>query len=124
MYFIFRHFPQVEIHSHAQRAAEAAEVAAAQGKFWPMDGILFDRQYALADADLLDYGNNIELDISQFLRDLSRRTYRDRINEHIESGLQSGVIYAPALFINGNRYTDHWKLEAMLSVITQAGNFE
>jgi protein-disulfide isomerase len=124
MYFIFRHFPQVEIHSHAQRAAEAAEVAAAQGKFWPMDGILFDRQYALADADLLDYGNNIELDISQFLRDLSRRTYRDRINEHIESGLQSGVTYAPALFINGNRYTDHWKLEAMLSVITQAGNFE
>jgi protein-disulfide isomerase len=124
MCFIFRHFPQIDIHPRAQRAAEAAEAAAAQGKFWQMHDILCDRPYALEDADLLEYGNMIGLDISQLLREMSRRNYRDRISEHIESGLRSGVTHTPTLFINGNRYNDTWKRETMLTAINEAGNLK
>ncbi len=119
---IFRHFPQVQLYPQAQRAAEAAEAAATQGQFWQMHDILFDRQYALEDASLVEYANVIGLDISQFLRDMSRQTSHVRINKDIESGLQSGVTRTPTLFMNGIRYTDAWKMEALLAAITKAVN--
>lgn len=107
----------------AQRAAEAAEAAAAQGQFWQMHDILFDRQSALEDADWLEYANFIGLDVFQFLRDLSRRTYGDRINQDIESGLRSSVTQTPTLIINGIRYTDAWKIKTLLRAIIRARNF-
>src|SRR2546421_3468870 len=50
--FVFRHFPQSSIHPHASVAAEAAEAAAEQGKFWEMHEALFRHQEELADVDL------------------------------------------------------------------------
>src|SRR5438045_5653096 len=47
--FIFRHFPQSSIHPHASMAAEAAESAAEQGKFWPMHEALFKHQKELTE---------------------------------------------------------------------------
>lgn len=115
--FIFRHFPQVQAHPHAQRAAEAAEAAAAQGQFWQMHEMLFIHQQELGNGYLVEYANRLGLDISQFLQDLSRRTYVDRINADIEGGLQSGVEAAPALFINGIRYLDRWIIEQIIAAI-------
>ena len=106
--FIFRHFPQRQIHPRAQRAAEAAEAAEAQDQFWQMHEVLFSNQQELGDGYLVEYANQLGLDIRQFLQDLSRGVYVDRIHKDIESGIQSGVTVAPALFINEVQYTNQW----------------
>jgi protein-disulfide isomerase len=116
---IFRHFPQVQIHPHAQRAAEAAEAAAAQGQFWLMHDTLFVHQRKLENGYLIEYANDLGIDIPRFLKDLSKYVYIDRINKNIEGGIQSGVTTAPALFINGIRYTRRWTTtELMVAMIS------
>lgn len=120
--FVFRHFPQIQIHSHAQRAAEVAEAAAAQDQFWQMHNTLFEHQQALENGYLVEYANDLGLDISQFLQELSKQVYINRINEDIESGNYSGVTSAPALFINGIRYRDRWNLEQLMAAITAASH--
>ncbi|PSB06871.1 disulfide bond formation protein DsbA [filamentous cyanobacterium CCP2] len=122
LYFIFRHFPQARIHPHAQRAAQAAEAAAAQGKFWLMSDTLFDHQQRLENGYLVEYANDLELDVPQFLKDLSKQVHIDRINENIEGGLHSGVTTAPALFINNIRYTGRWKITELVTAIVAAGH--
>jgi protein-disulfide isomerase len=117
--FIFRHFPQTQIHPHAQRAAQVAKAAAAQGKFWLMSDTLFDHQQRLENGYLVEYANDLGLDIPQFLKELSKQVHVDRINEDIEGGIESGVTTAPALFINGIRYTERWNTtELMAAMIT------
>ncbi|MHC5937731.1 DsbA family protein [Nostoc sp.] len=120
--FIFRHFPQIQIHSHAQRAAEAAEAAAVQGQFWQMHEMLFTYQQELGNGYLVEYANNLGLDISQFLQDISKKVYIDCINEDIQSGLYSEVTATPALFINGIRYSDRWNIEQLMAAIVTANH--
>jgi protein-disulfide isomerase len=120
--FIFRHFPQAQIHSHAQRAAQAAEAAAAQGQFWSMHDTLFAHQQKLENGYLVEYANDLGLNVPQFLRDIARGTYLDRINEDIEGGIQSGVTTAPALFINNIRYTGRWKMTELMTAIVAASH--
>jgi protein-disulfide isomerase len=116
--FIFRHFPQYQVHPRAQRAAEAAEAAAVQGQFWQMHEMLFEHQQELGDGYLVEYANHLGLNIRQFLQDLSRGVHLDRITEDVESGIQSGVTAAPALFINGIQYTGIWNIEQLMESIT------
>jgi protein-disulfide isomerase len=120
--FIFRHFPQTQIYPHAQRAAQAADAAAAQGKFWLMSDTLFDHQQRLENGYLVEYANDLGLDIPQFLKELSKQVHVDRINEDIESGLQSGITAAPALFINNIRYTGRWKMTELMTAIVAASH--
>ncbi|KAB8318234.1 DsbA family protein [Tolypothrix campylonemoides VB511288] len=120
--FIFRHFPQIQIHSHAQRAAEAAEAAGAQSQFWQMHDILFTYQQELGNGYLVEYANNLGLNISQFLQHICKQVHIDRINKDIESGLHSGVTAAPALFINGIRYIDRWNIEQLMAAIVTANH--
>ena len=119
--FIFRHFPQTQIYPHAQRAAQAAQAAAAQGQFWPMHDTLFAHQQ-LENGYLIEYANDLGLDIPQFLKDLHKQVHIDRIHEDIEGGLHSGVTTAPALFINGNRYTGYWNTTKLLAAIVTASH--
>jgi protein-disulfide isomerase len=118
--FIFRHFPQTQIHADAQRAAQAARAAAAQGQFWQMHDILFTYQQELGDGCLVEYANHLGLDISQFLQDLSKKVHVAQINQDIESGLHSGVTVAPALFINEIRYTGGWNTTQLMAAIAAA----
>jgi protein-disulfide isomerase len=120
--FIFRHFPQIQIHAHAQHAAETAEAAAAQGQFWQMHEMLFTHSQELGNGYLVEYANNLGLDIPRFLQDLSKHAHSDRINRDIESGLQSGVTAAPALFINGTCYRDRWNIEQLMAAMIAASN--
>ncbi|MBC7881978.1 MAG: DsbA family protein [Anaerolineae bacterium] len=122
MCFIFRHFPQLEIHPHAQHAAEAAEAAAAQGQFWQMHEMLFINQQNLGNGYLVEYANRLGLGISQFLQDLSGGMHIDRINADVESGKQSGVEAAPALFMNGIRYRARWNIQQLMSAIVTASD--
>jgi protein-disulfide isomerase len=121
--FIFRHFPQPQIHPQAQKAAAATEAAGAQGQFWQMYEILLEHQQELGDGYLAEYADRLGLNVPQFLRDIARGTYLDRINQDIESGIRSGVTHAPALFINGTRYRNALEIEPLLAAIVEPGNF-
>ncbi|MDF5721901.1 MAG: thioredoxin domain-containing protein [Rhizonema sp. PD37] len=115
--FVFRHFFQRPTNSYAQKAAEAVEAAAAQGQFWQMHDTLFEHQHALEDSHIVQYANDIGLDIFQFLRDVSGRIYTNRVSEDIESGLRSGVTDSPALFINGIRYNNGWDRKKLFAAV-------
>jgi protein-disulfide isomerase len=70
--FVFRHFPLRQVHPQAQHAAEAAEAAGAQGKFWDMHDYLLERQQHLGDAELLLYGAEIGLNTERYNDELMR----------------------------------------------------
>jgi protein-disulfide isomerase len=100
--FAFRHFPLTEIHPHALAAAEAAEAAARQGRFWDMHELLFHRQKALADSDLLRYAAELGLDAALLDVDRASPAVLERIRRDVDSGLASGeVLGTPTLFIDG-----------------------
>ncbi|MBC1221197.1 DsbA family protein [Nostoc sp. UCD121] len=115
--FVFRHFPQPQIHPQAQKAAAATEAAATQGQFWQMHEMLLKHQQELEDGYLAEYADNLGLDVTQFIRDIAQKVYVDRINQDIASGMDSGVDSTPALFINGVRYGDALELEPLLVAI-------
>jgi protein-disulfide isomerase len=99
--FVFRHFPLTAAHPNAELAAEAAEAAGAQHKFWPMYDLLFQNQSHLKPKDLRHYAEKLELDLARFDFELSDQVYRQRVNEHVDSGKRSGVRSMPAFFLNG-----------------------
>ena len=113
IYFVFRNFPLNDIHPHAQAAAEAAEAAAAQDKFWEMHDYLFEHQRALDDSHLLQYAEKVGLDIERFKNDISRHAYASLIEQSLKSGINSGVEGTPTFFINGVRYEDSWDLKTL-----------
>lgn len=116
--FVFRHFPQTQIHSQAQRAAESAEAAAVQGKFWEMHDLLYAHQQALDDGDLVAYAAQLQLDIPQFLREMAHHVHLNRIQADIESGRDNGVETTPTFFI-GVRYEGTPNLDVLLQTLLE-----
>jgi formate-nitrite transporter family protein len=106
--FVFRNFPLAEAHPHARLAAQAAEAAGAQGKFWEMHDMLFEHQDALEVEDLVAYAKAIGLDTQQFARDLENGRYATRVRDDFRSGVKSGVNGTPTFFMNGARYDGSW----------------
>jgi protein-disulfide isomerase len=120
---VFRHFPLSEIHPHAYHAAEAAESAGAQGRFWEMHDTLFEHQDALDDRALLAYAGNIGADVERVTRDLESGTYTRRVRDNFRSGVRSGVNGTPTFFVNGERYDGSWFDEAeFLHALRQAAD--
>jgi protein-disulfide isomerase len=101
---VFRHYPLSGIHHHAFQAAEAAEAAGAQGRFWEMHDLLFSSQNKLAQKDLLKYGEKLLLDLKRYSAELKNHTYEERIRLDFRRGVANGVYGTPGLFINGIRY--------------------
>lgn len=99
---IYRHFPLAEVHPHALVAAEAAECAAAQGKFWPMHDVLFDNQGQLTLEHLHGYAERVGLDVARYRAEMDNHVHHQRIHEHIDSGRESNVRSTPGLFLNGS----------------------
>jgi formate-nitrite transporter family protein len=101
--YVFRHFPLTDKQPFAQQAAELAEAAGAQGRFWPMHDFLFTYQEALQCEDLYAYAEQIGADVDRLKKDVARRLYADRVQRDKESGAQLGVTGTPTLFINHSR---------------------
>ena len=114
--FVFRHFP-LPAHPHAELAAEAAEAAAAQHKFWPMHDLLYQNQHHLKPKDLHHYAEKLELDLVRFDFELSDQVYRQRVNEHVDAGKRSGVRSMPAFFVNGTMVDVSFGLEHLHDAI-------
>ncbi|MFC5523086.1 DsbA family protein [Polaromonas jejuensis] len=99
--FVFRHFPLREIHPHAELAAEAAEAAGAQGKFWPMYELLFEHQQHLKEKHLLDYAGQVGLNLPRFQNEMNDHVYLQRVQEYMQGGQHLGVRGTPAFYVNG-----------------------
>ena len=99
--FAYRHFPLEEVHPHALLAAEVAEIAAAQGKFWEMHELLFAHQSHLKAPQLRTYAEQLQLDMARYTAELDDHIYLQRVREHQQSGRESGVRSTPGFFVNG-----------------------
>ena len=115
--FVFRNFPLAEMHPHAQHAAEAAEAAAGQERFWEMHDALFEHQRSLDDRHLVQYAQTLGLDPQRFQQDLTSHTYAGRVREDFRSGVRSGVNGTPTFFINGVRHDDSWDIETLTNAL-------
>jgi protein-disulfide isomerase len=120
--FVFRNFPISGMHPEAQHAAEAAEAAAAQGKFWPMHDMLFERQWALDDEHLVEYAVELGLDGRRVGAALEDGTYRSRVRDDFMSGVRSGVNGTPTFFINGTRYDGEHDLASIAEALELAAD--
>lgn len=98
--FVFRHYPMTEQYPLAQTAAETAEAAGAQGKFWEMHDKLFANQNALDEASLVKYASELDLEMPAFLHDVSHNVHTPRIQSDIDSAAQYGVETSPTFFIS------------------------
>jgi protein-disulfide isomerase len=102
--FVFRNMPLNEMHPNAELAAEAAEAAAAQGKFWEMHDALYEHQSALGPELVRTLAQRLHLDMARFDDDLVSRRFRDHVKRDFMGGVRSGVAGTPTFFINGQRY--------------------
>ncbi|HEV2271768.1 MAG TPA: DsbA family protein [Steroidobacteraceae bacterium] len=99
--FVYRHFPQETSHPHALRAAETAECAAGQGRFWPMHDLLFANQDHLQGKHLREYAGQLELDLARYDAEMHDEVYLQRIREHLDGGYRSHLKSTPGFFVNG-----------------------
>jgi protein-disulfide isomerase len=118
--FVFRHMPLLEMHPYAQHAAEAAEAAAAQGRFWQMHDSILQQQSELGTDLLHQLALKIKLDVVQFSADIEARRYRPRVKRDFMGGMRSGVAGTPTFFINGKRYEGALDHASLLSAIGRA----
>ncbi len=118
--FVFRNFPISQLHPHAEDAAEAAEAAAAQGKFWEMYELLL-QPYSHLDGDsLVTYAEVLGLDIPAFRRDLTDHAYAARIERDVQEGIRNGVNQTPKFYVNGERVDGKVPLENLAELVQRA----
>jgi protein-disulfide isomerase len=102
---VFRHLPLSDLHPLAELAAEAAEAAASQDKFWEMHDLLFEQQREVTDKrDLAALAEDLGLDTGRFRSDVEERRHRQRVQGDLARAHQDGATGTPTFFINGVRY--------------------
>ena len=118
--FVFRHFPIESAHPHAMHAAQAAEAAGGQGKFWQMHDLLFDNQRHLKMANLREYAQRLDLDMPRFIAEMDDEIYLQRVREQMEGGKRSHVRGTPTFYINGVRNNGPFDFEFLRQAIDDA----
>ena len=114
---VYRHLPLADLHPLAQPAAEAAEAAGAQGKFWEMHDALFENQAMLDEDALPAVAANLQLDTERFRSEFEGGQHRARVDADVQDAHAAGAKGTPTFFINGERYhgdSDHASLAAAL----------
>jgi protein-disulfide isomerase len=120
--FVFRNFPITTSHPHAEQAAEAAEAAAVQDRFWEMHDLLYENQKRLRDDDLHAYAEKLGLDVELFDAELAEHVHAARVREDFMSGVRSGVNGTPTFYIDGVRHDDSYDLETLLGALERAAS--
>jgi protein-disulfide isomerase len=118
--YVWRHLPLNDVHPTAQLASEAAEAAAAQGKFWEMYDTLLRHQEPLSMRDLARYATDLDLDIDRFTDELRRRDYAPRVSEDVASADESAVSGTPTFFINGRRHYGVYDINTLTDEVRAA----
>ncbi len=117
--FVFRNFPLSSMHPFAELAAEVAEVAGAQGKFWEMHDAIYENQDLLGEEMLGELAQKLKLNMNRFNGDINTRKFKDRVKKDFMGGVKSGVNGTPSLFINGERFDGSLDEKTLLKVIRQ-----
>jgi protein-disulfide isomerase len=118
--FVFRHFPLEDVHPHALAAAEAAECAGEQGKFFEMCDLLFANQTHLKNNHLRGYADQLGLDMAQFTAEMDDHVYVQRVREQIDGGKRSHVRGTPGFFVNGKIQDVSFELHALFDATEAA----
>jgi protein-disulfide isomerase len=118
--FVFRHFPDAAAHPHAELAAEAAEAAAAQGKFWQMHALLFSMPQHLTLASLTRFAEALELDMTRFTAELADHVYLQRVREHHAAAERLGLRATPSLFFNDALVDTSFGLDKLENLVRDA----
>jgi Na+/H+ antiporter NhaA len=118
--YVWRHLPLNDVHPNAQMAAEAAEAAAAQGRFWDMHDTLLDHQDELTPPALRRHASAVGIDVDRFTEALRRREHAERVADDVRSADASGVAGTPTFFINGQRYQGEYDLATLTRVVRTA----
>jgi protein-disulfide isomerase len=117
---VFRNFPLSQMHPHAEAAAEVAEFAGQQGKFWQMHDKLYENQARLGEALYLSLGEQLGLSGAAMRQALAEGTLKARVRADFTGGVRSGVNGTPTFFINGHRHDGSFEFESLVSAIQQA----
>jgi Na+/H+ antiporter NhaA len=120
--YVWRHLPLEDVHPNAQRAAEAAEAASAQGRFWAMHDTLLTHQEELSPRDLRVHAAAVGLDVDRFVEDLRTRDHAERVADDVRSADASGVTGTPTFFINGLRHQGAYDVATLTSAVRAARN--
>jgi Na+/H+ antiporter NhaA len=120
--YVWRHLPLNDVHSHAQLAAEAAEAAAEQGRFWDFYDLLFADQSALSAKDLIRRAEQLGLDVERFTTELREHKQADRVARDVASADESGVSGTPTFFINGRRHQGAYDIDTLTTAVQAARN--
>lgn len=113
---VYRHMP-LGMHPYAEPAAEAAEAAGAQGKFWEMHDSLFEHQAQMAPAQLPLLAQGMGLDAARFDQDMSTRKFRERVQAQAGEAKALGASSTPSFFINGERYQGDSDRESLTAAV-------
>ena len=120
--FVFRHFPLTTVHPHAELAAEAAEAAGAQRKFWAMHDTLYENQQQLDPPALAAYAEAIGLELTRFISDLQAHVHQPKVAEDFMSGVRGGVNGTPSFFINGRFFSGALSYEKLREIVEEELN--
>lgn len=118
--FVFRNFPLTQIHPYAFEAAETAESAGAQGKFWQMHDFLFEHQQEQAYAHPVQDAQAVGLNLSKFEQDMDNNVFAQKVEQDMRSGMESGVQGTPTFFINGEQYNGSYDFQTLMAVLEEA----
>ena len=118
--YVWRHLPLTDVHPHAQLAAEAAEAAAAQHRFWEMHDRLLEHQDALTAADLMQHAAALGLNTERFTSDMSERTGAAKVAADVDSADLSNVSGTPTFFINGRRHHGAYDISSLTEAVRSA----
>ena len=115
--FVFRNFPIPQLHPHAEQAAEAAEAAATQGKFWDMYELLLRPSSRLDFDSLLSYARGLGLDVDRFEQEVTGAAYAAKIEHDVREGVRNGVNATPKFYVDGARIDGKFPLEGLEDAI-------
>ena len=115
--FAFRHFPRTNVHPHAEAAAEVAEAAGEQNKFWEMHDTLFENYNRLDGEHLFGYAQMLNLDMVRFERAINGRHFAGKVRADLISGTESGVKGTPTYFVDGEKHHGSGQFETLVEVI-------
>jgi protein-disulfide isomerase len=115
--FVFRNFPLTESHPYALIAAETAEAAALQGKFWEMHDQIYEQQELLEPDVIPGWAKKLGLDLEKLGSDIQKGLVAARIKEDRSSGIRSGVNGTPTFFINGTRHDAPPDYDSLLAAL-------
>jgi NhaA family Na+:H+ antiporter len=118
--FAFRNYPQPKVHPRSQAAAEAAEAAGLQGKFWLMHDRVFDHAGDLGDAELRELARALPIDMVVFERDLASGEAAERVAEDVETAEEDGVGDTPIFFVNGTLHTGQYEFLPLLAALQKS----